>query len=110
MESKYCEESNLQNSKSRISCLQEQGTDSSASGNALGKNVKEVVVAKTKITDNVETTSLSHSTKQGDSNSNISNRVKKMVDSTSTNNRGHEDKKNVINLGGSVINVSMVMT
>ena len=34
-----------------------------------------------------------------------------MVDSTSTNNRGHEDKKNVINLGGSVIQCkSMVMT
>ena len=58
---------------------------------------------KTKITDNVETTSLSHSIKQGDTNSNISNRVKKIGDSISTNNREHEDKKNVIILGDSVI-------
>ena len=34
-----------------------------ASGNALGKNVREVLMEKTKITDNVESTSLSHSTK-----------------------------------------------
>ena len=58
---------------------------------------------KTKITDNVETTSLTHSIKQGDTNSNISNRVKKIGDSISTNNREHEDKKNVIILGDSVI-------
>ena len=59
-------------------------------------------MVKTKITDNVETASLSHSTKQGDSNSNISNRVKKMGDSISTNNREHKDKKNIIILGDSV--------
>ena len=58
---------------------------------------------KTKITNNVETTSLNHSTKQGDSNSIISNIVKKMGDSISINNGGHEDKKNVIILGDSVI-------
>ena len=89
LQNKYCEASNLQNSNSRISCLQERE--------------KKVFVEKTKITDNVETTSLSHSIKQGDSNSNISNRVKKMGDSISTNNREHEDKKNVIILGDSVI-------
>ena len=47
----------------RTSCLKERETES---GNALGKNVKEVFVEKTKITDNVETTNLHHSTKQGD--------------------------------------------
>ena len=52
----------------RTSCLKERATESTASGNALGKNVKEVFVEKTKITDNVETTSLNHSTKQGDNN------------------------------------------
>ena len=55
------------------------------------------------LTDNVETTSINHSRKQGDDNSNISNRVKKMRDSISINNGGHEDKKNVIILGDSVI-------
>ena len=58
---------------------------------------------KTKITNNVETTSINHSTKQGDDNSNISNRVKKMGDSISINNGGHEDTKKVIILGDSVI-------
>ena len=48
---------------------------------------------KTKITDNVENTSHNQSTKQGDSNSNISNRVKKMGDTISINKGGHEDKK-----------------
>ena len=54
------------------------------------------ISGKNEITYNVETTSLSHSTKQGDSNSNIGNRVKKMGDSISTNNRGHEDKKKLL--------------
>ena len=59
---------------------------------------------KTKITDNVKTTSLSHSsTKQGNTNNNISNRVKEMGDSISTNNTGYEDKKNVTILGSSII-------
>ena len=58
---------------------------------------------KTNITNNVETTSLNHSTKQGDNNSNISNRVKKTGDSISLNNGGHEDKKNAIILGDSII-------
>ena len=103
LESKYCEANNLQISNSRTTCLQERETESTASGNALGKNVKEVFVEKTKITNNVETTSLNHSTKQGDSNSIISNIVKKMGDSISINNGGHEDKKNVIIFGISVI-------
>ena len=51
---------------------------------------------KAKITDNVKPASLSHSTKQGDSNSNISNRVKKMGGSISTNNKGHEGKKKML--------------
>ena len=63
----------LQNSNSRTNFLQERGTESTASGNGLGKNVKEVFVEKTKVTDNVKPTSLSHSTEQDDSNSNISN-------------------------------------
>ena len=59
---------------------------------------------KTEITYSVETTSLNHSTKQGDNNSNISNRVKKMGDSIGINNGGNENKKkNVIILGDSVI-------
>ena len=58
LESKYCEANNLQISNSRTSCLQERETESTASGNALGKNVKEVFVEKTKITDIVETTNL----------------------------------------------------
>ena len=107
LESKYCKANNLQNTNNRTSCLQERGRESTASGNALGKNFKEVFVEKMKITDNVQTASPSHSTKQGDSNSNITKRVKKMGESISTNNRGHEDKKNVIILGDSVIkNVS----
>ena len=68
-------------------------TESTASENALGKNVKKIFVEKAKITDYVETTSLSHSTKQGDSNCSIINRVKKMGDRIRTNNRGHKDKK-----------------
>ena len=48
---------------------------------------------KTEITYSVETTSLNHSTKQGDNNSNISNRVKKMGDSIGINNGGNENKK-----------------
>ena len=63
LESKYCEVNTLQISNCRTSCLQEREIESTASGNALGKNVREVLVEKTKITDNVETTSLSHSTK-----------------------------------------------
>ena len=58
---------------------------------------------KQKITDNLKTTSLSHSTKQGNSNSNINNRVIEIGDSISTNNKGYEDKKNVIILGDSAI-------
>ena len=57
LESKFCEANNLQFSN-RTSCLQERETESTASGNALGKNVKEVFVEKTKITDIVETTNL----------------------------------------------------
>ena len=57
LESKFCEANNLQISN-RTSCLQERETESTASGNALGKNVKEVFVEKTKITDIVETTNL----------------------------------------------------
>ena len=48
---------------------------------------------KTKITDNLKTASLSHSAKQGNSNSSISNIVKGMGDSISTNNRVLEEKK-----------------
>ena len=103
LESKYCQANNLQNSNSRSNCLQEQGKESTTSGNASRKNVKEVFVEKTKINDNVKTTSLSHSTKQGNSNSNISNRVTETGDSIGTNNRGYEDKKNVIILGDSII-------
>ena len=93
LESKYCQANNLQNSNSRSNCLQEQGKESTTSGNASRKNVKEVFVEKTKINDNVKTTSLSHSTKQGNSNSNISNRVTETGDSIGANNRGYEDKK-----------------
>ena len=103
LESKYCKANNLQNSNRRSNCLQEGGTERTASENALRKNVKEVFVEKTKITDYVETTSLSHSTKQVDSNCNISKRVKKIGDRICTNNRGHEEKKSAIILGGSVI-------
>ena len=60
-------------------------------------------MGKTKITNNVKTTSLSHNTKQGNSNINISNRVKEIRDSINTNNRGHKDKKNVIIFGDSII-------
>ena len=63
LESKYCEVNTLQISNCRTNCLQEREIESTASGNALGENVREVLVEKTKITDNVETTSLSHSTK-----------------------------------------------
>ena len=63
LESKYCEVNNLQISNSRTSCLQEWETESATSENALGKNVKEVFVEKMKITDDVETASLNHSTK-----------------------------------------------
>ena len=62
-----------------------------------------IFVEKTKIIYNIETASLNHNTKQGDNNSNIGNRVKNMEDSISINNGGHEDKKNVIILGDSVI-------
>ena len=58
---------------------------------------------KKKITDNVKVTSLSHRTKQENSNSSISNRVKEIESSISINNRGYEDKKNVIILGDSII-------
>ena len=74
LESKYCEANNL------------QGKEPAASGNASGKSVKEVFGGKTKITDNVKTTSLSQSTKKGNSNSNVSNRIKEMGDSINTNN------------------------
>ena len=96
LESKYCQANNLQNSNSRSNCLQEQGKESATFGNASRKNVKKVFVEKTKITDNVNTTSLSHSTKQGNSNSNISSRVKEIGNSISTNNRGYEDKKRML--------------
>ena len=93
LESKYYQANNLQDSNSRSSCLQEQGKESTTSGNASRKNVKEVFVEKRKMNDNVKTKSLSHSTTQGNSNRNISNRVKKIEDSICTNNRGFEDKK-----------------
>ena len=48
LESKYCEANNLLIFHSRTSCLQEQGTGSTASGNALAKNVKKVFVEKAK--------------------------------------------------------------
>ena len=48
---------------------------------------------KKKITDNVKATSFSRRTKQENSNSSISNRVKEIEDSISINNRGYEDKK-----------------
>ena len=54
LENKYCEANNLQNSNSRSTCLQEQGKESTASGNASGKNVTEVFAEKAKITDNVK--------------------------------------------------------
>ena len=92
LESKYCEANNLQNSNS-----------STASGNALGKNVKDVFMEKTKTTDIVKTASLGHSTKQGDSNSNINNRVKEIWNNINTNNRGLENKKNLVILGDSII-------
>ena len=57
IESKHCEANKLKISNSRTSYLQERETESTASGNALGKNVKEVFVEKTKITDIVETQS-----------------------------------------------------
>ena len=71
LETKYCEANILQISNSRTSSLQERESESTASGNAFGKNAKEVFVEKTKINDNVDTTSLNHTTKQGDNNSNI---------------------------------------
>ena len=74
LESKYCEASNLQISNNRTSCLQEREIESTTSDNALGNNVKEVFVEKTKITDDVQTTSLNHSTKQGDNNKVITTR------------------------------------
>ena len=93
LESKYYQANNLQDSNSRSSCLQEQGKERTTSGNASRKNVKEVFVEKRKMNDNVKTKSLSHSTTQGNSNSNISNRVKKIEYSICTNNGGYEDKK-----------------
>ena len=54
LESKYCQENSLQNSNSRSNCLQEQGKESTTSGNASRKNVKEVFVEKTKINDSVK--------------------------------------------------------
>ena len=101
LESKYCESNNLQNSNSRGSCLQEQGEESTTCGNASGKNIKEVLVENTKTIDNIKTTSLSHSAKPGNSNSNIRNRVNEMRES-SINNSAHEDKKESI-LGDSII-------
>ena len=74
LESKYCGASNLQISNSRTSCLQEREIESTTSENALGKNFKEVFVEKTKITDDVQTKSLNHSTKQGDNNKVITTR------------------------------------
>ena len=74
LESKYCKASNLQISNSRTSCLQGREKESTTSENALGNNVKEVFVEKTKITDDVQTTSLNHSTKQGDNNKVITTR------------------------------------
>ena len=58
---------------------------------------------KTKITNNVKTTSLSHSTKQGNSNSNISNRIREMQNSIGSNIKGLEDKKNVNILRDNII-------
>ena len=70
LESKYCGASNLQISNSRTSCLQEREIESTTSENAF----KEVFVEKTKITDDVQTKSLNHSTKQGDNNKVITTR------------------------------------
>ena len=95
LEGENWEANNLQDSNSRKHYLQEQGKESAASGNASGKNVKEGFMEKTKITNNVKTTSLSHSTKQGNSNSNISNRIRETRNSIGSNIKGLEDKKNV---------------
>ena len=46
LESKYCEANNLQNSNSRTIYLQERGTETTASGNALVKNGCTTVVQK----------------------------------------------------------------
>ena len=51
---------------------------------------------KAKTTNNVKTASLSHSTKQGNSNTNIRNRKTTRGDNINTNNRGYEDKKKKI--------------
>ena len=93
LESKCCKANKLQNCNSRSSCLQEQGKESTTFENASGKNVKEVFVEKTKTTDNIETASLSHGIKQGNSNTNIRSRVTEMGDSINTNNRGQKPKK-----------------
>ena len=88
LESKYCEANNLQISNIRISCIQERETESTASGDALEKNVKEVFVEKTKsLTMQKLQVSITVQNKV------VSNRVEKMGDSISINNGGHEDKK-----------------
>ena len=46
LESKYCEANNLQNSNSRTIYVQERGTETAASGNALVKNGCATVVQK----------------------------------------------------------------
>ena len=110
LESEYWEANNLQDSNSRKSYLQEQGKESTASGNTSGKNVKERFMEKTKITNNVKTASLSHSTKQDNSNSNISNRIKETRNSIGPNNKGLEDKKMPIFHETIQLNMSMVTT
>ena len=96
LQTKYCQANNLQISNSSSNCSQEPGRESTTSENASRKNVEEVFVEKTKMNGNGKTTSLSHSTKQGNSNTNISNRVKKIGDNISTNNRGYEGKKKML--------------
>ena len=46
LEIKYCEANNLQISNSRISCLHERETESTASGNALGKKCQGSIRGK----------------------------------------------------------------
>ena len=75
LESKCCKANCSQNFSNTSSCLQEQGKESTNSGNASAKNVKEV--EKTKPLDNIKTTSFRRSTKQGNGNSNIRDKFEK---------------------------------
>ena len=75
LESKCCKANCSQNFSNASSCLQEQGKESTNSGNASAKNIKEV--EKTKPLDNIKTTSFRRSTKQGNGNSNIRDKFEK---------------------------------